>query len=52
MTSNSSLEPLNAEELAEFGQARVQGLAFDAVHRLWRLLEVPPDLHRHNWQLR
>jgi transcriptional regulator with XRE-family HTH domain len=37
MTSNSSLEPLNAEELADFGQARVRGLAFDAVRHLWRI---------------
>ena len=37
MTLNSSLEPLDAEELAEFGQARIRGLAFDAVRRLWKL---------------
>ncbi len=37
MTSTLLLEPLNTQERADYGQARVRDAAFDAVQRLWKI---------------
>ncbi|MFN3623680.1 MAG: hypothetical protein ACK4TP_06405 [Hyphomicrobium sp.] len=37
MTLISNIAPLNPSELADYGQARVRDLAFDAIRELWQL---------------